>query len=415
MTDSNTLILKSFDETYVSPEGTEYVINQKIVRGIYNIGFENPTNVQSISILPMIMGSDVIIQAQSGMGKTGAFTIGALNCVDWNTPGVDVVIISPTMMLAKQTGQVVKDIGRFCSDKDWCMMSYGGGTRVETEIKSISQGHVKVVVGTPGRLSHLMRERVLGPNLKLLVLDEADSLLDERSIDEIRDIISRVPKNIQIAMFSATMSDDSITAARKLVRSHPPPTEILLEDDKVSLAGISQFKVEIENVHSDAIDRIKLEILTDLYQQLPISKSIVFANTKKKAEWIGQQLRQNGHSVSILHGDLIKDDRIAIESEFRKGTTRILVSSDLLSRGFDVHDLSLVINYDVPTGPMAVETYIHRIGRTGRYGRRGLAISLVKVDSPHERQLISTITTTYGGKIESLPSNVSELCAKCLG
>jgi len=243
------------------------------------------------------------------------------------------------------------------------------------------------------------------------VFDEADSLLEERFLKEIQDIISRIPRNIQIAMFSATMSEESTNSARKLVRSDPPCVEVLLEDEKVSLDGISQYKIELNNGAMD-IDQLKLAVLNDIYQQITVSKCIIFTNTRKRAEWVGQQLKQQNHSVSILHGDLSKEERIYVENQFRKGETRILVSSDLLSRGFDIQNLSLVINFDIPSTNMAIETYIHRVGRTGRYGSRGIAISFVRERVPSEGQLLEKINKSYGGKIVDLPSDIRDVFQK---
>jgi translation initiation factor 4A len=419
------LVMNSFEESFMPDpvEGAEETkpmsLPNSLLRGIYGVGFEQPTQVQKSAIVPLAIGRDAIIQAQSGMGKTGAFAIGALSRVDWSLPYVQVLILAPTMLLVKQTGQVVRDIGRYCppqadQEKDWCLVCYGGGRSVDQESKIIKSGVTKVVIGTPGRVSHLMRERAFGNELKIIVFDEADSLLEERFLKEIQDIISRIPRSIQIAMFSATMSEESTNSARKLVRNDPPYVEVLLEDDKVSLEGISQYKIDLDSGNLD-IDQVKLDVLNDLYRQLSVSRCIIFANTRKRAEWVGQQLKQQNHEVSILHGDLSKEERIYVEKQFRSAATRILVSSDILSRGFDVQDLSLVINFDMPTGNMALETYIHRVGRTGRYGRKGLAISLVRQKFPAESQLIETINKTYGGRITDLPANVEEIFKGLLG
>jgi len=420
MASNNKLTIGSFEDEFYTdpteehPEGQKKTFSSKLLRGIYSVGFESPTQVQQSSVVPLAIGRDAIIQAQSGLGKTGAFVIGSLSRIDWSLPKVQVLILAPTMPLVKQTGKVVSDIGRFCpetadQEREWFLISYGGGKSVESEIKIIKSGTPRIIIGTPGRISHLMRERVFGNDLKTIVFDEADSLLEERFLKEVKDIISRIPNSVQIAMFSATMSDDSINSARKLVRNSPPYVEILLADEKVSLEGIAQYKIQIGDVGHIDVDQIKMDILHDLYHQISVARCIIFTNTRKRAEMVGQQLKQKNHSVSILHGDLSKEERIFVEKQFRSGETRLLVSSDLLSRGFDVHDLSLVINFDMPTGNMALETYIHRIGRTGRYGRKGIAISLVRERFASETGLIDTVNKTYGGNVSDLPSNLDDL------
>ena len=417
-TNQNNLKLATFEDKFMNDNGEECGLPMNLLRGIYSIGFNQPTEVQQKGIIPLAIGRDVIIQGQSGTGKTGAFTIGSLYRVEWDKPGVQVCFLAPTTSLIKQIAETVKSVGKYCLKSDdienpeWLLISYGGGTSVDREIERLRGGKVKVIACTTGRAAHLMRVGGFGPDLKTAVFDEADSLLDERFMQEIREIISRLPKTVQIAMFSATMSDASLSMARKLVRSSPPFVEVLLDSDKVCLSGICQYKVELTG---ENVDTVKVSVLEDLYRQLSVARCIIFVNSRKRAEWLGQYLRRKDHHVSILHGDLTKDERIFVENQFRKGETRVMISSDLLSRGFDVQDLSLVINFDVPVGQMAVETYIHRVGRTGRYGRKGCAISLVKRDSFYETNLIEEVVKVYGGVIDDLPSNVDEVIARVMG
>lgn len=402
-------------------------ISDNILHGIYELGFEKPTGVQKDAIIPMIKGYDVIVQANSGMGKTGAFVIGGLHRIDWSVNKVQVLILEPTVSLVEQTKRVIEVIGRYCStdpvDK-WLMTSYGGGKRVSDEITFVRSGRCKLVIGTPGRISHLMRIGAFGPNLKLLIMDEVDNLLDEHFMNEIHDIILHVPSTIQVGTFSATMSEQSLEYARMLVRKDVPVVEILLESEQVSLKGIQQFKVELgpidnENMDNDSgvtvMDRCKIEVLFDLYQRLSVAKSIIFSNSRKRAEWIGKELINNNYTVGIIHGELDRVSRLRVEQEYRENKYRILSSSDLSSRGFDVQDLALVINFDVPFGAMAVETYIHRVGRTGRYGRKGMSITLIRAGNKHEQNVIETINSKYGGNIVDLPSNIFDTYTSSLG
>lgn len=419
--------LESFESEFIDSDGTSSKILDNILRGIYELGFERPTGVQKDVIVPLIKGYDTIVQANSGMGKTGAFVIGGLHRIDWSLNKVQLLILEPTATLVEQTRKVVSVIGKYCCDypvDEWLMSSYGGGKRVSEEVDFIRSGKCKIVVGTPGRISHLMRIGVFGPHLRLLILDEVDNLLDEHFLGDIHDILVHVPSTIQIGTFSATMSEQSLEYARLLVRKDVPVVEILLETEQVSLKGIQQYKVElgeIDNENSDTgngitvMDRCKLEVLFDLYQRLSVAKSIIFSNSRKKAEWIGKELLNNNYTVGIIHGELDRMSRIRVEKEYRENKYRILSSSDLSSRGFDVQDLALVINFDVPHGSMAVETYIHRVGRTGRYGRKGMSITLVRSGNKHEQNVIETINSKYGGNIVDLPSDIFDTYTASLG
>ena len=346
-------LLNSFDQVN---DNSETLLSKPLLRGIYSTGFVNPTTVQQLAILGMTRGHDAIIQAQSGTGKTGAFCIGSLSRIDLTQPEVQVLVLCPTVSLARQTGQVYRDIGRYLFpdssnnktgelSPDWLLVSYGGGTPFEQEIRLLQSGKVRVVVGTSGRVSHLMRERVFGRFLKIVIFDEADVFLEDNFVTEICSILEKVPQSVQVCLFSATMSIPILNNARKLVRKDPPCVEVLLDCGQVTLDGITQHKIVIPESTTDS-DQIKFAVISELYQHYSVARCVIFTNSRKRAEWLGQGLKSNGYSVAILHGDLSKEDRISVETSFREGVNRILVSSDLLSRGFDVQDLSLVINFD---------------------------------------------------------------------
>lgn len=415
--------LESFEQSFTDDEGRKHELSAPLLRGIYTTGFEKPTNVQSVSIIPLAIGRDAIIQAQSGMGKTGAFVIGSLTRIDWSQPCVQVIILCPTMPLAIQTDSVVRSLGAYCesvtdqsqesnggdgsgSKCSWLLNVYGGGNRVDQEVRAIRDGRVKMIVGTLGRVAHLLRSASIGSTVKLLVVDEADIVLENRFRSEFNDIIKYMPRTVQIAFFSATISEDSLAVARNLVRHDPAPVEVLLDSGDVSLAGIKQYYIDLRNVDGE-IDSVKLGTVCDIYKQLSISKVIIFANSRKRTEWLGQELIARGHSVAILHGELSKEEKMATEARFRKGEARILVSSDLLSRGFDMHNLGMVINFDLPTGSMEVETYTHRCGRTGRFGCGGVTLSLVATSQ--NLALIEQVNSQYGGDIKPLPTSFKEI------
>ncbi len=371
----------------VIPSFDDMPLHQNLLRGIYSYGFEKPSAIQQRAIVPFIRSGDIIAQAQSGTGKTGAFSIGLLQRVDFRHKSMQGLVLSPTRELAQQTHQVISQIGEYLADGQAFCHTFIGGTRVQEDLKKVQAG-VIVAVGTPGRVADIIRRGALRTeNLRVLVLDEADEMLSQGFSDQIYDIFKFLPKDIQVALFSATMPDDVLELTKKFMRN---PTRILVKRESLTLEGIKQFFVAVEEEH-------KLDTLMDLYESVSIAQSVIFANTRRKVDWIAEQLNSNNHTVSSMHAEMLKGDREKVMATFRSGSSRVLVTTDLVARGIDVHHVNIVINFDLPANQ---ENYLHRIGRGGRYGRKGVAINFV---SQRDVDLLKEIEAHYHTQIEELP------------
>jgi translation initiation factor 4A len=371
----------------VIPSFDDMPLHQNLLRGIYSYGFEKPSAIQQRAIVPFIRSGDIIAQAQSGTGKTGAFSIGLLQRVDFRHKTMQGLVLSPTRELAQQTHQVISQIGEYLADGQAFCHTFIGGTRVQEDLKKVQAG-VIVAVGTPGRVADIIRRGALRTeSLRVLVLDEADEMLSQGFSEQIYDIFKFLPKDIQVALFSATMPDDVLELTKKFMRN---PTRILVKRESLTLEGIKQFFVAVEEEH-------KLDTLMDLYESVSIAQSVIFANTRRKVDWIAEQLNNNNHTVSSMHAEMLKGDREKVMATFKSGSSRVLVTTDLVARGIDVHHVNIVINFDLPANK---ENYLHRIGRGGRYGRKGVAINFV---SQRDVDLLKEIEAHYHTQIEELP------------
>jgi translation initiation factor 4A len=366
-------------------------IKEDILRGVYSYGFEKPSSIQVKAIPEIIKGKDIIAQAQSGTGKTGAFVIGSLCKIDMDLDSTQVLILLPTHELVNQVFSVVKEISNYL---DLSIVKVIGGTRISDSIDELNR-NPKIIVGTPGRvLDMISRKYLITEHLKMLIFDEADEILSKGFKDNIYNIVTSVPKNTQICLFSATLPEDIFELTTKFMNN---PEKILVKNEELTLEGIQQYYVTVRN------NDWKYEIITDLYDAISVNQCIVYINNKSKIYEIYERLNKDNFPVSYISGDRTSQERKEIMEQFRSGTIRILLSSDLLSRGIDIQQLSLVINYDIPRDK---ETYIHRIGRSGRYGRKGVAINLI---NERDIQNLKHIELFYNTKITEMPSNISEL------
>lgn len=371
-------------------EFSELGLKKDLLRGIYGYGFEKPSSIQQKAILPIIKGRDVIAQAQSGSGKTGAFVIGSLQVIDLEKLEVQALVLAPTRELAKQIYDVYTYIGEILKVKVFNLI---GGTQVKESIKALENG-VHVVVGSPGRISEMLKKNHLKLSyLKILILDEADELLKRDFLTSMRDIISLIPTDCRINLFSATMPKEIVELTSNFMNN---PAKILVKNEEVTLLGIKQYYLILKK-------EWKLDTLMNLYKGLDIAQAIIFCNNKKTVESLSTEMKQKGHMVSCIHSELPMPDRVRVMDEFRKGATRVLISTDLTARGIDVYQVSIVINYDLPNQK---ETYIHRIGRSGRFGRKGNAINFVL---PEEKDQLDQIIKFYDTNIEQLPQDLSEI------
>jgi translation initiation factor 4A len=366
-------------------------LKEKLLRGIYSYGFEVPSKIQQIGIMPVIKGKDSIIQAQSGTGKTGTFSIAMLEIVDNNNPELQAIVLCPTRELAKQTLKVVLCLGDYLNiNVTLCT----GGTSIKNDESSVK--NAQILIATPGRLLDIANKKIIKlSTVKLLVIDEADEMLTIGFKNQVYDIYQILPKTTQTALYSATMPNEVLELTNKFMKN---PIKILLNQEEVSLDGLSQYYILLNN------DDDKLLTILDLFETITkISQAMIFCSSKRRVDWLKTKLESNKFTVSAIHSNMNQQERDIIMKEFRSGNTRILVSTDLLARGIDVQQTSLVINYDMPKYH---ENYTHRVGRTARYGKKGVAINLV---NNIEYKMIKEIERYYEIIIEELPSDVNSI------
>merc|ERR1712212_1316418 len=366
-------------------------LKEELLRGIYAYGFEKPSAIQQRAIVPCIKGMDVIAQAQSGTGKTATFSIAVLQKIDTGLRETQALMLAPTRELAQQIQKVVMSLGDYMGAQCHACI---GGTSVREDMRKLDDGQ-HIVVGTPGRVFDMISRKILRPNyMKMLVLDEADEMLSRGFKDQIYDVFRRLPSNIQVILLSATMPEDVLDVTKRFMRD---PINILVKKEELTLEGIKQFYINVEK------EEWKLETLTDLYETMTITQAVIFLNTRRKVDWLKEKLHEKDFTVSSMHGDMEQAERDIIMKEFRTGSSRVLITTDLLARGIDVQQVSLVNNYDLPNNR---ENYIHRIGRGGRFGRKGVAINFVTQD---DVRILKDIETFYNTTIDAMPMNVADL------
>lgn len=364
---------------------------EDLLRGIYAYGFEKPSAIQQRAIMPLVKGVDIIAQAQSGTGKTATFTIGILQRLDFSIPDCQALILAPTRELAQQIQKVVIALGDYLNAKCHACI---GGTRVSDDIAKLRAG-VHIVVGTPGRVYDMLCRNVLRPDrIKMFILDEADEMLSRGFKDQIYDIFQALPPRTQVGLFSATMPPEALEITQRFMNS---PVRILVKRDELTLEGIKQFYISVDR------EEWKLDTLCDLYETLNITQAVIFCNTRRKVDFLTDKMRARDHTVSSTHGDIGQQERDVILNEFRTGSSRVLITTDLLARGIDVQQVSLVINYDLPRN---LENYIHRIGRSGRFGRKGVAINFV---TQEDIRALRELEQFYNTQIEEMPAHVADL------
>jgi len=366
-------------------------LKEELLRGIYAYGFEKPSAIQQRAIVPCIKGMDVIAQAQSGTGKTATFSIAILEKIDTSLRECQALILAPTRELAQQIQKVVMSLGDYMGAQCHACI---GGTSVREDMRKLDVGQ-HIVVGTPGRVFDMISRKVLRPNdIKQFVLDEADEMLSRGFKDQIYDVFRHLNNEIQVILLSATMPAEVLEVTTRFMRE---PIRILVKKEELTLEGIRQFYISVER------EEWKLDTLCDLYETLTITQAVIFCNTRRKVDWLTEKMHQRDFTVSAMHGDMDQKERDVIMREFRSGSSRVLITTDLLARGIDVQQVSLVINYDLPTNR---ENYIHRIGRGGRFGRKGVAINFV---TDEDRRALQDIEKFYNTQIDEMPMNVADL------
>lgn len=409
--------IESFEDL-TNPVENELVnipaFNENIIRGIYAHGFEEPTYIQTLGIRAIATGKDVIGQAQSGTGKTGAFTIGLLNNIDETVNEIQGIILVHTNEMVSQIEGVIKEIAKYTGIRfAVCSKSVSVRDNIAA-ITGRDTGGQKphILIASPGRMVDMLNRTnydgnyIMNPaTVKTLILDEADELLGTTEkrrrngkvynnfIDQIKKIISLLDKEVQICLFSATMNRRFFELTQKFMRD---PLRILLKTEEITLEGIGQYYIDIEEPD-------KVSVILDLYQLLDMSKCIIYCNSKRGVDKLYNVLTEENHLCSVIHGDMKTDERRDAMDQFRRNKTNVLISTDLVGRGIDIQQLSTVINYDIPHN---IESYIHRIGRSGRHGRKGVAINLV---TERDRNQLDFIQKYYSTQIDPLPPNVEDI------
>jgi superfamily II DNA/RNA helicase len=363
-------------------------LNKDLLRGIYSMGYEKPSSIQSKAILEFRNGKDIIGQSQSGSGKTAAFSIGILEKIETSSNTIQAVILTHTRELAFQIKNVMTVLGKWLKVKI-CLTI--GGTSVKNNIDELNN-NPHIVIGTPGRTLDMINKKALNTRyLKNFIIDEADEMLSNIFLNQIYDIFRFLPSTIQVGLFSATMNDDFFRLSKCFIKD---PVKILVKNNDLTLEGIRQFYINVIK------HEFKFETLCDLYETFSVSQSIIYCNSKKSLCNLKDKLKKNCFSVCYMYGEMKQEDRNKIMDQFRKGNFRIMICTDLLSRGIDIQQVSIVINYDIP---LSIENYIHRIGRSGRFGRKGVAINFTTIN---DSKKISEIESYYSTNIEAFPDNL---------
>ena len=391
MININNINMENSDEKNIMSYSFEDLnLNDELLRGIYSYGFEKPSKIQYKSIPVISTGKDVIAQSQSGTGKTGAFSIGILNNIDTKMKKTQYIVLTPTHELAKQIYDVIENLG---ARMDITMCKVIGKTNISDSIREL-QKDPQIIIATPGRLFDMINKRhIFTDNIKTLVLDEADEMLSSGFMDVLHNIIRCMPKTCQMCLFSATMPSEILELTDNFMNE---PEKLLVNKDELTLEGIKQFYIDLKQYNW------KFDVLYDLYDTINITQSIIYVNSKNILNNLYDRLLKDEYPVSYIHGDMQTAEREKNLNDFKNGITRIMLSTDLLSRGIDIQQLSLVINFDLPRNK---ETYIHRIGRSGRYGRKGTAINFV---TSEDITYMKEIETFYNTKIEEMPQNLAD-------
>jgi superfamily II DNA/RNA helicase len=377
----------SYDSSYEIENWDELEIDTNLLRGIYAHGFEKPSPIQKKAIKPIILKKDIIAQAQSGTGKTATFTIGALSHVKTEDNTTQILCLSPTRELSIQTANVMKGIGGMMNNLRVQVLV--GGSSIDEDIGNLKGNVPHVITGCPGRVYDMMRRNhIVSKNIKLVILDEADEMLSSGFKEQVYNIFQYFSTNIQVALFSATLPEHINGITSKFMRN---PVTIKVKTEQLTLDGIAQYYVAMED------DRQKYLTLKDLYSFMSVSQCIIYANSVKRVSALYDAMLEDGFPVCRIHSGMDKADRDKAFSDFRTGAYRVLISSNVTARGIDIQQVSVVINFDIPKD---AHTYLHRIGRSGRWGRKGVGINLI---TRRDVSKLKEIEGYYSTQINELP------------
>jgi len=362
-------------------------LSDDLLRGIYAYGFEQPSEIQKKTIRHIINGTELIAQAQSGSGKTGAFSIGTLQRIDVTQNNTQALLIAPTHELARQSALVISKLGMMMSGL--VVKTVIGGTSIQDDMKSIRKNPPHIIVGSSGRIYDMIKRNCIKTgNIKLLVLDEADELLSKGFKEQIYNIFQTLNQNIQVLLFSATLPNSILELTNKFMNN---PLKIIMKKEDLTLECIQQFFVAMLD------DNAKYNMLKDLFSLISVSQCIIYCNSVRRVTELYDAMIADGFSVCMIHSSMDKSEREKALHSFRSGSFRVLISSDLTARGIDIQQVSTVINFDIPK---CYNTYLHRIGRSGRWGRKGFAINFV---TKRDINIMRGIEEHYKININELP------------
>ena len=363
-------------------------LNPNILRGIYAHGFENPSPIQKKAIYPLINKKDVIAQAQSGTGKTGAFVVGSLQLVDATIQSPQVMVIAPTRELSQQIYDVYVNLSAYMKAIKFQLLI--GGTSSDTDIHNLTENPPHIIIGCSGRIHDMIRRRhLITKNIKLIILDEADEMLSTGFKEQVYNIFQNLNNDVQVGLFSATMPPELHSLTGKFMRD---PVKILVKTEMLTLEGIVQYYVALEN------DQQKYDTLKDIYGTISMAQCIIYCNSVKRVADLYDAMLQDDFPVCCIHSGMEKADRQKGYTEFRNGKYRVLISSNVTARGIDIQQVSTVINFDLPK---SVHTYLHRIGRSGRWGRKGVGINFI---TSRDYRRLKEVEEFYNTEIQELPT-----------
>jgi translation initiation factor 4A len=382
--DSTEHVIHTWDELEIEP---------KILRGIFAHGFEKPSPIQQRAIKPVVEGRDVIAQAQSGTGKTATFTIGALQRVNIAESSTQVLILSPTRELSTQTSKVVSSLGSFMDGLK--IQTLFGGSAIEEGSSFSNRNIPHIICGCPGRVHDMMRrDRISSKSIKLIILDEADEMLSAGFKEQVYNIFQHLNSDVQVCLFSATLPDGISAITEKIMRN---PVKICVKREQLTLEGISQYYIAIND------DREKYTTLKNIFSFITLSHTIVYCNSIKRVQDLYEAMCEDGFPVCRIHSNMDKSERDKAFNDFRNGNSRVLISSNVTARGIDIQQVSVVINFDLPK---CVHNYLHRIGRSGRWGRKGVGINFI---TRRDVIQIKKIEEHYSTQITEMPSELTFL------
>jgi translation initiation factor 4A len=389
---------ETIDSSHEINSWDELDIHTDILRGIFAYGFEKPSPIQQKAILPIINGKDIIAQAQSGTGKTAAFAIGALAILNMEINNTQILVLSPTRELTIQTGVVMSTMGSMMvnSKKEPLrVQTLFGGSAIDESSGFSSKNTPHIICGCPGRVTDMLRrDRISCKNIKLVILDEADEMLSSGFKEQVHTIFQYFNADIQVALFSATLPQSVYPITDKIMRN---PIKISVKTEMLTLEGIGQFYVAVDD------DRQKYATLKHLFSFLSVSQCIIYCNSVKRVADLYDAMCEDEFPVCCIHSNMEKSAREFAFNEFRSGKSRVMISSNVTARGIDIQQVSIVINFDLPK---CVHTYLHRIGRSGRWGRKGVGINFI---TRRDTGKMQEIEAHYSTQIKELPADLGFL------